>query len=66
MKSRDVESFRAVLPQIDTKQAGGQMFHVFVFGLSLLSHRVAEIKRLDLGNLNFIYEREINTSMYTR
>jgi hypothetical protein len=27
---------------------------------SLLCHSVAEIKKLDLGNLNPIYEREIN------
>ena len=61
---RDVESFRAVLPQIDTKQAGGQMFHVFVFGLSLLSHRVAEIKRLDLGNLSPSTKGTSTSQMY--
>ena len=29
-------------------------------GWSLLNHGVAEIKRLNLGNLNPIYERELN------
>ena len=32
----------------------------FNSGQSLLNHGVAGIKRLNLGNLNHIYERELN------
>ena len=56
----------SIKPQARQHLVIAKSTHTFECGWSLLSHGAAEIKRLDLGNLNSPTKGSLTRQMYTR